>query len=530
MEHSDPSIVADFDLSRPPLARALIVVGPSEPLSTPAGEDELVLAVGLNAGTELAQAEALIVAAAGSAGVILRRPTAGDRAQRIEQAAGRAGVPLYWLADSVSWSQAHRAVSESLTPQLAGDDELADLAQTIATLTGGLVTIEDTSSRVLAYSRSSDEVDDLRRLSILGRSGPAQYLSLLRQWGVYDRLAASEEVVEIAEHPESGVRRRLAVGIFAGPRQLGTIWVQQGAQDFPPHAAQALLGAARVTAAQLVEHRRIDNRNRTGRSESSRALSNLLAGRPTGGQQISARAARQPCAVAVFDLGSASANGDLGGDAGVDVGGADNDRAARGLAMDDLGAIVTLHAVALRRGAMAEVIGDRLYLLLPALTSLDAAIPALRAAVAAGRRHLRPTVRCALGPLVDSMAAAARSRAGADLALGCEPAPDGLTRFIDARAGLAVGVALEALRQRPDLLEDQLLRMSDEEPELAHTLLQFLNSGSQVASTAAALGIHATSVRHRLRRVVHFTGLDLDDPDQRLAAHLQLRTALRSPR
>ncbi|MDQ1719905.1 MAG: hypothetical protein QOE89_3858, partial [Pseudonocardiales bacterium] len=316
MDHSDPSNVADFDLGRPPLARTLIVLGPGERLRTPVGEDEVVFAVGLNTGADLAETEALVVAATGSAGVILRRPSAGDRAQRVERAAGRAGVPLYWLADSVSWAQAHQAVSESLTPQLAADDELADLAQTIATLTGGLVTIEDTSSRVLAYSRSSDEVDDLRRLSILGRSGPSQYLSLLRQWGIYDRLAASEEVVEIAEHPESGIRRRLAIGIFAGPRQLGTIWVQQGAQDFPPHAAQALLGAARVTATQLVEHRRIDNRNPTGRSNSSRALSNLLAGRPTGGQQVSVRTARQPCAVAVFELGSASASGDIGGDAG----------------------------------------------------------------------------------------------------------------------------------------------------------------------------------------------------------------------
>jgi DNA-binding PucR family transcriptional regulator len=226
--------------------------------------------------------------------------------------------------------------------------------------------------------------------------------------------------------------------------------------------------------------------------------------------------------VAVFELGSASASGDVDGSARVGVG---DDRAARGLAMDDLNAIVTLHAVAFRRDALAEVIGDRLYLLLPALTSADAAIPTLHAAVAAGRRHLRPTVRCALGPLVDSMAAAGRSRAGADLALGCKPGPDGLTRFTEARPGLAVGVALEALRQRPDLLEDQLLRVSNEEPELARTLLHFLDSGSRVANTATALGIHATSVRYRLRRVVDLTGLDLDDPDQRLAAHLQLRAA-----
>src|SRR6185437_11122808 len=154
--------------------------------------------------------------------------------------------------DSVSWRQLHAALTARLDRSRPAGDELADLAQTIATLTGGLVTIEDTAARVLAYSRSSDEVDELRRLSILGRSGPAGYLALLREWGVYDRLATPEEVVEIAEHPATGMRRRLAIGVFAGERQLGTIWVQQGSTEFGPHARQALLGAARLTAEQLI--------------------------------------------------------------------------------------------------------------------------------------------------------------------------------------------------------------------------------------------------------------------------------------
>src|SRR4051812_26879254 len=50
--------------------------------------------------------------------------------------------------------------------------DLYGIAQTLATLTRGMVSIEDDRSRVLAYSASDDTADELRRLSILGREGP----------------------------------------------------------------------------------------------------------------------------------------------------------------------------------------------------------------------------------------------------------------------------------------------------------------------------------------------------------------------
>ena len=236
--------------------------------------------------------------------LLRRRPDRAAERAAVEQRAAAERVRLEWLAAGHGWNELHRQLVHRLTPPaIRADDELAELAQTIATLTGGLVTIEDTSARVLAYSRSSDEVDELRRLSILGRSGPAQYLALLREWGVYDRLSSSEEVVEIAEHPESGVRRRLAVGVFAGERQLATIWLQQGSGDFEPHAEQALLGAARITAAQLVSRGRP--------AGSGTELAALLGTGPDHRRSAAApavparlgRAARQPCAVAVAELG-----------------------------------------------------------------------------------------------------------------------------------------------------------------------------------------------------------------------------------
>ena len=72
-----------------------------------------------------------------------------------------------------------------------------------------MVSIEDAQSHVLAYSASNDEADELRRLSILGRAGPPEHLEWIGQWGIFDALRASGDVVRVAERPELGLRPRL---------------------------------------------------------------------------------------------------------------------------------------------------------------------------------------------------------------------------------------------------------------------------------------------------------------------------------
>jgi DNA-binding PucR family transcriptional regulator len=54
-------------------------------------------------------------------------------------------------------------------------------------------------------------------------------------------------------------------------------------------------------------------------------------------------------------------------------------------------------------------------------------------------------------------------------------------------------------------------------------VLRVLDHGGQLTTVATELGIHVTTVRYRLHRAAELTGLDLTDPDVRLATHLQLR-------
>ena len=106
--------------------------------------------------------------------------------------------------------------------------------------------------------RRPDEADELRRLSILGRAGPPEHLEWIGQWGIFDALRASGDVVRVAERPELGLRPRLAVGIHLprtdgrrAPGFAGTIWLQQGSSPLADDVEEVLRGGA-VLAARIM--------------------------------------------------------------------------------------------------------------------------------------------------------------------------------------------------------------------------------------------------------------------------------------
>ncbi|GAB3880245.1 hypothetical protein GCM10029964_034230 [Kibdelosporangium lantanae] len=232
------------------VARDVVILDPDDTPDVRPGD--LVLLIGLRG-----RAAVPVVRAAARRGALAIAVKSRDDV--LTQAATDEGVALLAVRPDARWEQVESLARSSI---LAGADaageavgDLFTLAQTIAVLTGGLISIEDTSNRVLAYSGPADEADELRRLSVLGRQGPEPYMRLLRDWGVYQRLRESEDVVKVEERPELGIRRRIAVGVHAGDQPLGAIWVQEGATPLTPGASRALVGAARITALHLVRSR-----------------------------------------------------------------------------------------------------------------------------------------------------------------------------------------------------------------------------------------------------------------------------------
>jgi DNA-binding PucR family transcriptional regulator len=58
--------------------------------------------------------------------------------------------------------------------------------------------------------------------------------------------------------------------------------------------------------------------------------------------------------------------------------------------------------------------------------------------------------------------------------------------------------------------------------DLVSTLRVYLESFGSVSTAASRLFLHSNTLRHRLARIAEVTGLDLDDPQQRLAVSLLL--------
>jgi DNA-binding PucR family transcriptional regulator len=58
---------------------------------------------------------------------------------------------------------------------------------------------------------------------------------------------------------------------------------------------------------------------------------------------------------------------------------------------------------------------------------------------------------------------------------------------------------------------------------LVRTLAEFLDRGGSYDDTAAALCIHRSTLRYRLRRIRELTGLQLTDVENRLSLHVATR-------
>lgn len=482
--------------------------------------DELVLVIGAR-GREAARAVRM-AGQHGASAVAVKTSPGGER--DVREAAEDASVALLAVRPQVRWDQLAAVIREVLdsfavhadsTPEAEPAEDLFALAQSVAALTGGAVSIEDTAPRVLAYSRSGDEVDDLRRLSILGWQGPEPYLELLRQWGVYHRLRTSNEVVRIQAHPELGIRARLAIGIRAGNQHLGAIWVQQGNQPFSEHAESALIGAARLAAVHLLRRRGAPGRSRgelvAGLLDGS-ASADLVAGQLGLDSSVSA-------VVAAFEAR-----------------GTQHDRPTLELQRVELATTVSVHMTSFRRGALVGAVGSRVYAVLPEVRT-DRTEPGLitlaRDVVAVLRRRSGQTVQVGIGGPVSSLADVPVSRSDADRvldALARTPETDVAT-ITDRRADVLLGETLKLLEEHTDLRDPAVRALvdhdADQGTDLARSLLAYLDAMGDVRSAAAGLHIHPNTLRHRVRRATEIGGLTLEDPRERLCCHLQLLLATR---
>jgi DNA-binding PucR family transcriptional regulator len=444
------------------------------------------------------------------AAVFVKEPS-----EAVVQRAVALGVAVVAVEPRARWERLYRLVSHAFDHHGDRADPLYDpgtdlfgLAASIADRTHGMISIEDERSHVLAYS-ASDEADELRRLSILGRAGPPEHLEWIGQWGIFDALRASGDVVRVAERPELGLRPRLAVGIHLPPTDVrrapgfaGTIWLQQGSRPLADDVEEVLRGGAVLAA-------RIMSRLAAAPSTHTVRVQELLG--------LSGDDASDVVTIA-RELGvTADGRAALIGFRGVDT-----------PAPAD---VIALSASAFRADAQVTSTGERVYVLLPKTGTPSSVTSWVRGMVAALRRELGLTLRAVIAAPLGGLAGAAAARAEVDRVFDSAERHPGaigqVTSTDEARTTVLLDEIVSQVAGRQRLIDPRVHALRDYDAThdgcLVETLSAYLDCFGDVAAAASWLHVHPNTVRYRVRRIEKVLGTSLADPDDRLVLALGLR-------
>lgn len=482
----------------------------AEPAATTPGAGDLVL------GVAVPDADAAVALLKDSArrdatAVLIKTPVAQEPAVR--GAARRAGIGLIEVHEATAWAQlvwllrtvldAEADESDTLEADPAAGD-LFRLADAVASVVDAPVTIEDTNSRVLAYSARQDLTDPARVATIVGRRIPDDVLARFRSRGVFRDLTRGRQTIFVPGQKD-GTLPRLIAPVRMGGELLGSMWaVVDG--PVPDERDAAFADTAPVVALHLLRRRAHSDVRRRAYAEVLRELLHGEAGPRKAVAELGLT--EQPHRVVAIDTpGGDTLNGE-----GMRL--ALLERLSQGIG---------------RQPVAAEHAG-LLYAVVPdtggagAWPQLRSALEDMQAGPKAGE------VRAAAGGAYE-LGELPASRAEADEALGLLRAgivPGRTVTFdevwtpltLHRTATAARSAHVTALGPLPALVEHDQAHGT----EYVDTLYHWLRHPGDPRSAAAALQVHPNTLRYRMRKLLDLAGLDLEDPDARLALVAQLLT------
>ncbi len=470
---------------------------------------DVVLAVGVD--PQAPEMSALLDEAGrvGVAAVIAKLDDRVDPAG-VVAAAQRAGVALLRLSRDVEWGQLHalaRMVASSSGAAHDGDVPLGDLfalATAIAMHARGPVTIEDAQSRVLAYSTGEEEIDEYRRDTILGRRVPQSWVKRLQDDGVFQQIWRGTGPVRISyASTEPGYRDRLVIAVRAGGEAVGTIWIQEGSEPFGPEHDALLTEVAPLAALHLVRHFAGD----VERRQEAELLRAVLGGRVPPSSLARMLTVRPGQCLAVLGLRPDCA-----------------DDAAATIHLGRLSSVVSL----VRRTDHLQLVhttaGPTSYVLMVGGDRLDATVNDL---VERARGSVKVPVKAALARSPSGLDGLPASRAETDDVLQvCTVTPGHVAELADVLGAVSLLRWRRVAAAQPELCAGRIHTLVESDrardTQYVATLRSFLDHFGDVIAASAAVDVHPNTFRYRLRRAVETAGIALDDPVERLMAHLHL--------
>lgn len=457
----------------------------------------------------------------GAVALVMKEPIPKD--PEIAEAVAETGIVIFGLIRGASWIQVASMLSSALSvldsngfAVGSGSDEptdLFELANMVADLLQAPVTIEDLSSRVMAFSADQAGTDESRRLTILGLQVPDVYEDDHRAQGVFRRIYTSDRPVFI--HPSIPTEfPRVAMRVKAGEEVLGSIWAVVH-EPLTDRREQGFVEAASVVALTML-------RARASSDSFARQRLGLVNTLIEGGQQ--ARDAAKQLNIASLST-CVIAFGTRHGFAG--------DALRSEAELQRVVSSLNMYLHPLSPGALAALVGGTIYAVVPLRThderALQRAVRLAREFIA--RMDSTSKFLAGVGSVVTSAADLDQSRSEADAAL--RVLQSGTFEKGPVQTLADVQVEWLMLRIANTLADDgvqvsgplAVLIAHDEEHGTAYveTLKSWLEHFGDVRMAAEAVHVHRNTFRFRLARLCEIGGIDLSDADTRFGLILQSR-------
>ncbi len=431
--------------------------------------------------------------------------------------AASAGVAVLTVPADTSWirlAELVQALVDDGWPAGAGAgrgsselvQELFDIAGAVASRVQAPITIEDTQSRLLAYSAQDDDVDAARAATILGHRVPDAYRSEVRRLGITKRLLHETDPVYLAP-ALPGISPRMVVALRARGQVLGSMWAVTDREFDGPRTA-AFVDAARAVSLRIWQHRVAADLQHEQRV---RTLALVLAGGPAA-VEVGRRAGLE---AGGFRLLAARAQG------------------GPAQAQRLLDALSRQAAVA-RPAALTAELGGVVYAVLPCAASAPRSAAEARDVSARLRAalddDLRDSVLVGRSGHCTSLSQLGQAHEDVRAVLRVLAAPG--SGLLDADVeDVGLQVVLHRLAElqggRPLLRHPALDEIAGHDARHATdylpTLEAYLSAFGDAAAAAQRLNVHTNTFRYRLRRLGELFHLDLEDPELRFALMLQLR-------
>lgn len=498
-------------------SRAVSSVILHDPLDPPSVvPDAVVLGVALATDNDFGSFVSAAVDA-GVAALVIREPVVIDEA--IAEMALRGCVSIFGLVRGASWIQVAALVGGALNLDSDGDPvdttdssrDLFTLANSVSALLSAPVTIEDLSSRVIAFSADQAGTDEPRRLTILGLQVPELYTSSQRDQGVFPQLYASDKPV-FMQNPAPGTLPRIAMRVQAGDEVLGSIWAIVP-EPLTPEQERGMAEASQVVALAML-------RARVSADSSRRRGEHLTTMLFDGGRR--AREAAQQ-----LNFGSSHA-------CVVVLGPRQAGEELRTLAdLQRASFAFRMHLRSTYPRAIAEQLGTVIYAVIPVQSVDDPVLARIETLATTFISYLKTSTEfcVGLGRVVTDVTELPVSRRDADTALRVLQS----RRHTSTRVAQAADVQIDALMlQIGDSIAANGLQLDGPltilvEYDITHgtqlvpSLDCWLESFGDVVAAAKTLHVHKNTFRYRLERIETIAGIDLSSPDVRFGLMLQLR-------